>query len=171
VKSGRHAFRPGLAGFLGGLVEVLAWAAVTAGTWVTTLSPLTAPDVVVAFAAGAVCGVAAAAARRALGVRWRVRAASLRWVATLPIAVPTTTIAVLAATLRRHPQSGRLVDVALPEGEPAEVASSRRAIGALATSAAPASYVVDARPKDDAVLVHELVPPLPAATRVDLDRT
>src|SRR4051794_1105451 len=103
---------------MGVLLEALFWEAAGVGTWLLTLSSVSAAELVVAALATAPCAAVAVAARRAVGGSWSPRPRWTAWLVPLPVAVLADTGRVLgraAAVLagRRIPD-GELREVQLP---------------------------------------------------------
>jgi multisubunit Na+/H+ antiporter MnhE subunit len=141
--------------------EVLWWWAAACGVWLLTLSSVNAAELVVALACGLPCGLAAWAARVALGGRWRLRPWWGWWSAPLAVSVFSDSVRVLGLALRRRDvdrEAGRLVDVPLREGEPEDVASGRAAVATLVMSSTPGTLVVQGDPEGRVLTLHSLVP-------------
>jgi len=141
--------------------EVLWWWAAACGVWLLTLSSVNAAELVVALACALPCGLAAWAARVALGGQWRPRPRWVWWLAPLVVSVFSDSIRVLGLALRRRDverEAGRLVDVPLPEGEAEDVASGRAAVATLVMSSTPGTLVVQGDPERRVLTLHALVP-------------
>jgi multisubunit Na+/H+ antiporter MnhE subunit len=141
--------------------EVLWWWAAACGIWLLTLSSVNAAELVVALACALPCGLAARAARVALGGRWRVRPSWVWWLAPLAAAVLSDAVRVLVLALGRHDvdrEAGRLVDVPLHEAEAEEVAAGRAAMATVVMSSTPGTLVVQADPERRVLTLHSLVP-------------
>lgn len=140
------------------LAEVLLWSAAGVGTWLLTLSSVSAPELVTAVAVAVPCAVLAVLARRALQRSWSVPASWLRWLLPLPAAVAADTAHLLALAAgvlvgRRIPD-GELRTVTLPPGGPAPRRAARSAVVAGVVSAAPGTVVLDV--DDGELLLHAL---------------
>lgn len=151
------------------VTETLVWASLLVGVWVLTLNAVSPPEMGAAGFTGLCAGAAAAAARRALGGRWRPSPRWVGWLLALPVAVLADTGRVFAAVLselpRRGEERGRLRRVASPrETDPARRAA-RQALSILAVSSTPGSYVVDAD-DDGELTVHALVEGSPSMVDV-----
>jgi multisubunit Na+/H+ antiporter MnhE subunit len=141
--------------------EVLWWWAAACGVWLLTLSSVNAAELAVALACALPCGVAAWAARVALGERWVVRSHWFWWLAPLTVAVFSDAVRLLVLALRPHDmdhEQGRLVDVPLGEGDAERVASGRAALATLAMSSTPGTLVVQGDPERRVLTLHSLVP-------------
>lgn len=141
------------------LVEVVWWWGVAVGVWVLTLSSATLPELVVAAGCGLPCAVAARAGRLTVGGGWRPRWRWLAWLVPLPVAVVADAVRVLAAAVRHlgsDRPAGELREIALPAGEPDQVAAARQALMTLTLSSTPGTFVVDADPKAGRLVVHSL---------------
>jgi multisubunit Na+/H+ antiporter MnhE subunit len=141
--------------------EMLWWWAASCGVWLLTLSSVNAAELAVALACGLPCGVAAWAARVALGERWRVRPHWVWWLIPLSVAVFSDAVRLLVLALRPHDldqEEGRLVDIPLPEDESEGVAAGRAAIATLVMSATPGTLAVQGDPGRRVVTLHSLVP-------------
>jgi multisubunit Na+/H+ antiporter MnhE subunit len=127
------------------LIESVAWGVVLTGLWASTLTALDAIELVVAGVCGLACGALATATRTSLGVVVRPRARWLTWLLRLPVAVVTDLgrlVLAVARSVRHGTPLGTVRTLALPV-EPSGVARTRRALGSLAISATPGSYVLD----------------------------
>ena len=135
--------------------EALAWAALLVGVWVTTLTSVSAPDMVTAACCALACGIAVTVVRRrAPWGPWRPSPPILLWLAWLAPAIVMDTFRVFGlawrhASARMH---GGAYNYGPPHFEttvlPAAAAGSARdqalvASATLAISATPSSYVVD----------------------------
>jgi multisubunit Na+/H+ antiporter MnhE subunit len=103
--------------------ETLVWWLVLVGVWVSTLSTVTAQEVVAATVAGLPCAVAATVARRTYRGRWKpVRA----W--RLPVAILRDCAALLSrdSAIRRIP-----------------VQPKEKAVQTMVVSASPGTVVLD----------------------------
>jgi multisubunit Na+/H+ antiporter MnhE subunit len=142
-------------------VEVLWWWAAACGVWLLTLSSVSAAELVVALACALPCGLAAWAARLALGERWRVRPQWVWWLGPLALSVFSDAARLLVLAIRPHVidhEVGRLVDVPLREDDAQDVASGRAAIATLAMSATPGTLVVEGDAERRVLTLHSLVP-------------
>jgi hypothetical protein len=147
------------------LIEAVCWAAVCVGIWLLTLSVITGQEIIVACAAAALCGAAAVGGRRVVGGHWAFRPGWLGWLVKLPVSAVIEAAQVLWSALRGR--GGEEVTVQLPEDESEQVSASRRGFGAVALSASPGSYVVDADPDRCRLLVHRLGGGAPRPVRID----
>lgn len=141
--------------------EVLCWWLAACGVWLLTLSSVNAAELAVALACALTCALAAWAARVTLGGRWRIHPWWVWWLAPLVVSVFSDSVRVLGLALRRRDtgrERGRLVDVALPEGEPDDVAAGRAAMATLVMSATPGTLAVEADPERRVLTLHSLVP-------------
>ena len=141
--------------------EVLWWWLAACGVWLLTLSSVNAAELVVSLACALPCGLAARAARIALGARWRLRPRWVWWLAPLVVALFVDAARVLLLAVRRHDverEAGRLVDVPLPDGETEDVASGRAALATLVMSTTPGTLVVQGDPERRVLTLHSLVP-------------
>jgi multisubunit Na+/H+ antiporter MnhE subunit len=142
-------------------VEVIAWSALMVGLWVVTLSAVTVPEIVAAAAAGVASALGAAAARLALGGRWRVEARWSRWLVAWcgSLAADTAAVFTLAARhIRDRDVAGDFAEVALKRtagGRPSE--DLHRALAALVLSSTPGSVVYDSDPWGHRLFVHRIV--------------
>jgi multisubunit Na+/H+ antiporter MnhE subunit len=149
------------------LPEVALWWAACTGTWLLTLSSLSTAELIAAVAAGLPCAVVAVLARRAVRGPLAPRAAWLRWLLPVPVAVLTDSARVLALAAgvlvgRRIPE-GDLRTVVLPRDDSDDDWQNRQAAAVVLVSASPGSVVLDVDPDSGEVLVHDL-----AAGRPDL---
>jgi multisubunit Na+/H+ antiporter MnhE subunit len=141
--------------------EVLCWWAAATGVWLLTLSSVNAAELVVALACGLPCGLAARAARVAVGGRWTVRARWMWWLAPLAISVLSDTARVLFRAVRHDDvdsDAGRLVDVPLPADEGQDIAAGRAAVATLVMSSTPGTFVVQDDRERRVLRLHSLVP-------------
>lgn len=144
--------------------ETVLWAGITFGVWLTTLSAITGPELVLGGAVSAGCGVVAAAARRALRGAWGLH---LRWLASarwLPVAVLADSASVLWSALRGDGGTFERVRVAGTTGSRSATAG-RRAAYVLLVSASPGSVVLDLDPDTGLALVHRVGSRGPAMER------
>lgn len=130
------------------ITEATCWAVVAVGIWLATLSSVTLPETCFALGAGAVCGIAAWAARGALGGSWRVRMRWLWWLLPLSVSILVETGELVRMALTR-PHGGRLAVYDFSD-EPAERLIGREAVGTIALSATPGTVVADCDPITDA---------------------
>jgi hypothetical protein len=139
-----------------GLVEVVAWWVVGVLVWWATVSPISVPETVAAALCAPACALAARAARRAVGARWRVRARWLRWLGALPQAVVADTTRLARLWWGRPDAGGTVQEATLdPSSDPA-VATTHRALAAAVLSAAPGSVVMEV--EGDELRLHVLTP-------------
>jgi multisubunit Na+/H+ antiporter MnhE subunit len=156
-------------GLLAGVLEIAWWWGACTGIWLLTLSSVTLPDLITAAGCGLLCAVAARAARRAMGGRWRPRLAWLAWLPPLLASVAADEIRVMALAARRlagAADPGRFKEVAMPAGERADVAAAHRAAAIMTVSATPGTFVADADPEEGKLVIHFLADGAP-----NLDRT
>ena len=142
------------------LPEVVLWWAAAVGTWLLTLSSLSTPEVVAAVVAGLPCAVMAVLARRAVRGPLFPRAAWLRWLPPVPVAVVADTVRVLGLA------AGVLVGRRIPEGDVRRVQlrrdrddqqwQNRQAAAAVLVTTSPGTVVLDVDPDSGAMLVHDL---------------
>jgi multisubunit Na+/H+ antiporter MnhE subunit len=147
------------------VLEAVVWWGVCTGVWLLTLSAVTSEEVVLALAAGAVCGPLAVLGRELAGGRWRPQLRWARWLAAIPVAVVAETVRILAMSYSPRRRTGQLSTVQLPGRERADVAAARDGLAALAIATSPAAYVVDTDPDRREWQVHLLG--RPARSRVD----
>lgn len=137
------------------LRETLVWAVALLIAWITTLSTISAPEVVAGAVSAVLCGVAAAVARRMMGQAWRPEPRWLGWLPPLALAIPADTVRLLGRALpglmRRRTAGGKIRELPPPPREEPARAAFREAWGLMVLSASPGSVVVDWPP-----LVHEL---------------
>ena len=108
-----------------------------------------------------VATVALTAVRRVSGVRFELKSAWLRPVATVPLRVVTDSFVVLAANCRRPFRargSGRFSEREFNPGNDHPSSRTRRALVTTAVSLTPNSVVVAVDRAGHRLLVHELVP-------------
>lgn len=152
----------------GPIVEVLVWAALLVGVWVTTLSSVATSEMAAAAGSALLCGVAAVLARRAMDGGWRPSPRWFGWMARLPVAVVVDTVRVLTLAVRhaghRSRSVGRIERVALPADGSRARTSAREALGTLAVSMTPASFVFDVDEREGVLVVHSLVSGPPSMT-------
>lgn len=149
-------------------IETGAWWLVTTALWLVTAAPPSGPEIVIAVLAGLPCGLAAAAARRAAGTAWRPRAAWLRWLPPLAVAVPADTARALYAVVRRRRLPG-IRRLGLPPEPEDAVAAARRALVTVVLSSSPGSYAVHVAPDDgggDRAVLHVLTDGRPRMSEV-----
>jgi multisubunit Na+/H+ antiporter MnhE subunit len=129
-------------------LEVIAWWPCLTGLWLLTLSSVSIPELLAAAVAGLICGLAARAARRAMGGAWRLRMGWIRWLASVPRALARESAQVLLA---RH--AGRIDEVSLPD-EPEAVRAARSAVATVLVGSTPGTMVVSAGRR---LVVHRLL--------------
>ena len=138
-------------------LEVLLWAVLLTGIWVSTLTTVDGPELVAAGVCALAAGVLGTATRTTLGATLRPRPGWLRWLVLLPVAVVADlgrlTVAVVAA-LRHGRGLGVPRTLALPD-EPGIRARTRQALGSVAVSATPGTYVTGVT-GDGALELHAL---------------
>lgn len=136
------------------IAESAVWWALCLGVWLVTLSAVAWQELIVAALAAVPCGVMATAARVVAGNAWRIRAAWLRPIARLPIAIVTDTAQVIVAALRRRPVE--FAELTLPGGRGEDPpAAGRRALATLVVSASPGTFVADIDVESGSILVHK----------------
>lgn len=155
--------------FLAAALEIGWWWAAAVAIWALTLSSVPDTELITAAACGLPSALAARAARKALGGRWRPRLRWAAWLLPLAVAVPADTARLLAVTIRRiitgeHP--GELQEIQMPAGEPGDVATARHALAVLTVSASPGTFVVDSDPEEDKIVIHTLVSGWPSLGQV-----
>jgi multisubunit Na+/H+ antiporter MnhE subunit len=138
-------------------LEAGLWTLVLTLFWCATATSLTAVEVGLAVAGGAMCGVSAVLAREAYRGRWRVRARWAGWLRLLPGALLTDSVRVARAAVGRG--DGELRTVPLPGGAAAAEQDGRRALAGLLISITPGGYLVDAPPDRTGLVLHVLGPP------------
>jgi multisubunit Na+/H+ antiporter MnhE subunit len=151
------------------MLELIWWWGACVGIWLLTLSSVTPPDLITAAGCGLLCALAARAGRRAMAGRWRPRLAWLTWLPPLLASIVADEVRVIALAARRlagGPEPGGFKEVAMPAGQPADVAAAHRAAAVMTVSAAPGTFVVDADPEEGKLVIHFLADGAPS-----LDRT
>jgi multisubunit Na+/H+ antiporter MnhE subunit len=142
------------------LPEVALWWAACVGTWLLTLSSVNTAELVAAVAAGLPCAVVAVLARRAVRGPLSPRAAWLRWLLPVPVAVLADSARVLAvaagALVGRRIPEGDLRRVTLPRDRSAGAWQNRQAAAVILVSASPGSVVLDVDVDSGEALVHAL---------------
>jgi len=142
------------------LAEVALWWAACVGTWLLTLSSVNTPELVTAVVAGLPCAVLAVLARRAVRGPLAPRAAWLRWLLPVPVAVVADSARVLGvaagALVGRRIPEGDLRRVALPRDADDSAWQNRQAATVVLGTASPGSVVLDIDPDSGEALVHEL---------------
>jgi multisubunit Na+/H+ antiporter MnhE subunit len=142
------------------LPEVALWWAACVGTWLLTLSSVNTAELVAAVAAGLPCAVVAVLARRAVRGPLSPRAAWLRWLLPVPVAVLADSARVLGvaagAVVGRRIPEGDLRRVILPRDRSDGDWQNRQAAAVILVSASPGSVVLDVDPDSGEALVHEL---------------
>lgn len=141
------------------LREGLVWFVVLTGFYFALISSYDWPEIAVGLGSGAIGAVAAVLTRSAERLRYRPELAWLRWLGPLPAAVlgDTVRLAVLLAghVVARRPVRSTTREIRFPTDGTSR-GSAHRAIGALAISFAPGSYVVDVNADTGVVLVNDL---------------
>ncbi len=138
------------------LPGVALWSGISLGIWLLSLSSLSWGELVVGGACSLAVGVVTVAAQRAVGARWAPTASSLRPVLAVPLAIVTDALQVVALPFRRPDARGRLEWVDIDAAGPSPEAATRRAIATLATTATPASIVVDVDGESGDMTIHAL---------------
>jgi hypothetical protein len=133
--------------------EVLAWWAVLTGLELMLVSAVDRWELLVAIGLGLLGALVAVAARVAQPTSWSFRAAWLRWLLPLPVAIVGDTARVLVAAARGSTGEWRTIPMADATGEGA-TARGARAVGALVLSMSPGSIVVDIDPAKGAAKLH-----------------
>lgn len=147
--------------------ELVVWAGLCFGIWFLTLSSVTSEDVLLAALAAVLAAICAVGGRRFAGGRWRLRMAWVRWYVGLPVSILLDTIKVLSLVYSARRNYGRTERLGLPTDEEHDVAAGRCAIGAMAVSSAPGTYVVDADPDEHRMTVHAVGRPAPKWAEAD----
>lgn len=147
--------------------ELVVWAGLCFGVWLLTLSSVTSQDVLLALPAAVLAAICAVGGRRVAGGRWRLRPAWARWYLGLPVAILFDTVKVLALVYSARRNYGRTETIDLPDDEEHDVAAGRCAVGAMAMSASPGTYVVDADPDRRRMTVHTVGSPAPKWAEAD----
>jgi hypothetical protein len=120
-------------------MRAVSWWAVTAVTWVASLTTVTWPELAVAALVAVPCALAATRAEDVLAESYRIRA---RWptrTRALPVGAPET-VGVWRAGVRRFP--GLVREVRLG----GERSPARSALAALLLAATPGALMADAEP-------------------------
>jgi multisubunit Na+/H+ antiporter MnhE subunit len=142
------------------LPEVALWWVACTGTWLLTLSSVSLPELVAALAAGLACAVLAVLARRAVRGPLRPRAAWLRWLLPVPVAVLADSVRVLSVAagvlVGRRVPDGELRRVVLPRDRSDDDWQNRQSAAVVLVAASPGSVVLDIDPDSGEALVHEL---------------
>lgn len=137
----------------------LLWFVVLTGFYFALISSYDWPEIVVGLGSGAIGAVAAVLTRTAQRLHYRPALAWLRWLGRLPAAVlgDTVRLAVLLVghVVARRPVRGTMREIHFPADSTSR-GSAHRAIGSLAISFAPGSYVVDVNTDTGLVLVNDL---------------
>ncbi|MGW7534378.1 hypothetical protein [Amycolatopsis sp. NPDC054798] len=144
--------------------EILLWWLALTGLWTLTLSAPSAPELLAGAGAAAVCALAARSARRAMRGSWHLKTRWLRWLAPLPKAAVSESVAALR-TVFHQPSAGKFETITVPETPRAEH-EARLATATVAVGCTPGAMVVASPPDSTRVVVHRLLPG-PSAT---LDR-
>ena len=150
------------------MLEIVWWWAACVGIWLLTLSSVTTPDLVAAIGCGLPCAVAARAGRRAVGGRWRPRLAWLAWLPPMLASIVADEVRLMALAARRlagGPEPGEFKEVAMPAGQPGDVAAAHRAAAVMTVSMTPGTFAADADPEEDKLVIHFLVDGPPALER------
>lgn len=143
-------------------VEVLAWTLLLWGAWLLSLSAVGVPDLVVGGLSAAVCGIAAASARRAIRQRWHPSWSLIAPAAALPVTIVVDTAAVLLSPWRAGTRRGQVETVDVGGAGQAPRQTARRAVITTIVSASPASVVLDADDKTGTLVVHAMRSPGPS---------
>lgn len=152
----RHAH---LAGWV---AEALAWALLTWGIWLLSLSAIGDQDLLVGGLSSLLCGAAAAGVRRRIGAAWRPDARLFAPALLLPISIIVDAAAVLVAAWRPRHRHEQVVRIDIGARGDSSRAAARRAVVTTVVSATPASVVLDADPKSGRLTVHSLGSPGPS---------
>jgi multisubunit Na+/H+ antiporter MnhE subunit len=151
--------------------EAAVWSALLLGVWIVTLSSVSTPELAVAAACAVLAAIAAVGARIASGASWSPSPRWITWLVTLPVAIVADAgrifgmaLAQLARGRRRQP--GDIRDVAIGDRGESPRAAARRALATLLVASTPSSVVVDARPDDPNLVVHQLVDGKPSVEKV-----
>jgi multisubunit Na+/H+ antiporter MnhE subunit len=139
------------------LLEVAAWWAALLLVWLATLTAFSLEELATASALAVPCALAARAARRAAGIRWRIKPGWARWLLSVPWSVLHDTVAVLLLAVRPdRPEDDSFQEVVLSGDRDSAGRNGHEALATAALSAAPGSVVVDAGEQHDRLLVHTL---------------
>jgi hypothetical protein len=135
------------------LAEPLAWWVTLYGIYLGMISTISATELSVGAAAAGAGAAAAVAARRALlsagdAGSYRPRLGWLRWLTPLPAQIVRD-----SARLARSGARGEFAELSLPADERA---AARRGLASLAISTSPGTYVADADPDRDVLVVHRI---------------
>jgi len=149
------------------LGEGVAWVVLCLAVWVSTLSSITRPELVVGGSAALLSAVAAVGGRVLARGRWTIRPSWLNWFWQLVLTAPVETAAVLWSALRA--EQGRTTKMTLPQRERAHVSASRRGLGTLLVSASPGSYVVEEELEQRRLEIHRLGHAAPTTIQVGTD--
>jgi len=148
-------------------LEAAGWAVACFVVWLVTLSAITWQDAALAAGAAALSAGCAVGGRVLFEGHWHPRLTWLRWAAVLPLSVVVDTVAVLAGAYGLRRLHDDRQEQRLPAGEDDATSAARAALGALALSAAPASYVFDTDSESRALHVHSAGSLTPAWARVN----
>lgn len=133
-------------------VEIGVWWLVLVGVWLLTLTSFSSLELYVAAVCALPCAVAAIFARRAIRGRWRLWPGCWRWFLLVPQAVVADTAWSLSTLCRRTGGSVERVPLRPHDGD----SVTRQALATLLLSSCPSTVVLDARAKDQKLLVHRL---------------
>ncbi|WP_409179589.1 Na+/H+ antiporter subunit E [Amycolatopsis sp. VS8301801F10] len=140
---------------MGAATEILLWWLALTGLWILTLSAPAIPELLAGAGAAAVCAVAARSARRAMNGAWQFKAAWLTWLAPLPKAALSESIAALRAVFQR-PSAGNCEKVTVP-AEPRAQHEARLAVATVVVGCTPGAMVVASPPDSTDLVVHRLL--------------
>ncbi|MET9267879.1 Na+/H+ antiporter subunit E [Amycolatopsis sp. NPDC004079] len=144
--------------------EIPLWWLALTGLWTLTLSTPSAPELLAGATAAAVCAIAARSARRAMRGSWRLKASWLTWLAPLPKAAVSESVAALRTVFQR-PSAGKFERVTVPAAPRAEH-EARLATATVVVGCTPGAMVVTSPPDDTRVVVHRLLPDSPTLDQV-----
>ncbi|ATY13097.1 hypothetical protein CU254_23645 [Amycolatopsis sp. AA4] len=144
--------------------EILLWWLALTGLWTFTLSTPAAPELLAGAGGAAVCAIAARSARRAMNGAWHVKAGWLAWLAPLPKAAVSESVAALRAVFAR-PSAGKCDKVTVP-AEPRAQHEARLAVATVVVGCTPGAMVVASPPAENHLVVHRLLDDSPTLDRV-----
>jgi multisubunit Na+/H+ antiporter MnhE subunit len=137
-------------------VEVVVWWGLAFGIWLMSLSATSGQEFLVAALASLPCGLAAAAARRAIEQSWAVTPSALKPLLLVPVAIFTDAAQVLAAPIANRARGGRFETIPTNAAGDTAQARGRRALATAWVSITPGTFVLDVDPDSGAMLVHSL---------------
>ncbi|MBN9741856.1 hypothetical protein DMP23_12145 [Amycolatopsis sp. A1MSW2902] len=137
-------------------IEILLWWLALTGLWTLTLSTPSAPELIVGAGAAAVCAIAARSARRAMHGACQLKPNWLTWLAPLPKAAVSESVAALRMVFQR-PSAGKCEKITVP-AEPRAQHEARLAIATVVVGCTPGAMVVASPPDDTDLVIHRLLP-------------